>query len=117
MDGRMMPRHPAKPLGLNAAYLPVGVVAGVDAQDAADLHVGEALLQHLHHVQNAQSSAERDLVEHLMKKQRDKEYQGVNSKSCTEKREVLLFLSFFCFVGLAEMTASNALWLSDSSRM
>lgn len=53
------------------AYLPVGVVAGVRTQDAADLHVGEALLQNLHHVRNAQSSTKGDVVEHLIKKQRD----------------------------------------------
>lgn len=54
---------------IKPAYLPVGVVAGVNTQDAADLHVGEALLQNLHHVQNTQSSTKRDLVEHLVEKQ------------------------------------------------
>lgn len=57
--------------GIQPTHLPVGVVARVDTQDAADLHVGEALLQNLHHVGNAQGSTKRDLVEHLIEKQTD----------------------------------------------
>lgn len=72
-------------MGIKLAYLPVGVVAGVDTQDAADLHVGEALLQDLHYVQNAQSSTKRDLVEHLMKKQKDG-CSGVGGGKKKEKR-------------------------------
>lgn len=75
---------------IRPAYLPVGVVAGVDTQDAADLHIGEALLQNLHHVQNAQSSTERDLVEHLMKEQRDG-CQGAGG----EKKKKRVFFSLW----------------------
>lgn len=47
------------------SHLPVAVIAGVGSQNAADLHIGEPLLQHFHYVPNAQKSTKRYLVEHL----------------------------------------------------
>lgn len=48
-----------------SSHLSVAVVTGVGSQDAADLHIWEPLLQHFHHVPNAQLSTDSYPVEHL----------------------------------------------------
>lgn len=62
------------------SHLPVAVVAGVGSQDAADLHIGEPLLQHFHHVPNAQQATERYLVEHLVGNKEGKD-QSIEKKN------------------------------------
>lgn len=69
-----------------SSHLPVGVVAGVGSQDAADLHVGEPLLQHLHHVPNAQQAAQRNLVEHLFTEKRRAAVIQAEAEKCRSSR-------------------------------
>lgn len=47
------------------SHLPVAVVAGVGSQDAADLHVGELLLQDFHHIPDTQVATDGHTVKHL----------------------------------------------------
>lgn len=48
-------------------HLSVIVVAGICTQDAADLHIGKPLLQHLNYITNAQLSTSWHSVKHLMR--------------------------------------------------
>lgn len=57
--------HKVTQVTFSPSHLPVAVVAGVGSQHAADLHVGEPLLQHFHHIPNAQLSTHRHPVEDL----------------------------------------------------
>lgn len=94
------------------SHLPVAVVAGVGSQDAADLHIGEPLLQHFHHVPNAQQSTERYLVEHLVGNKEGKiRVQKKNGRGYHVDKNAVLRRTISVFVkdGLTEIRASNAL--------